>query len=288
MDLRSEFKDLNLDSEKDNFDDGEKIVKDLEERLAQLKRSEPLKAPEEKKQTAEVLDEVNGDEEEAEEETEEEDEDMGESTFLEKIQPFILPIALTFFAIIFAAMFLYFFSKSRVENTAQAIVNAGVPEQVYYPPTPVPVIIKEEPLTCELPQILNEDASACITPEPEPEPVIVKPEFENGTTTEVDVSFSYDKYNYDNYPRGIYLLEGQVFSGDFENYKINANNRAFANDYFFGVDRNTVSLIGSCSYVVDDAKILVKNMNLNESKKHFTGEVVKVIEASKPRIDCAK
>ncbi len=280
MDLRSEFKDVNMDDKNVpetlpvaavSSPDEENIVKDLETRLANIKKTE----------TNEEHIDTEGEDEEAEEEYE----DLDEQTFLEKIQPFILPIALTIFAIIFAGMFLYFFSKSRVENTAQAIVNAGVPEQVYYPPAPVPVIIKEEPLTCELPQILNEDASACITPEPEPEPQ--KPTFENGTTTEVNVKFSYDKFNYDNSPRGIYLNEVQVFEGDYTDYKINPSNRAFANDYFFGVDRYTVSLIGSCSYVVTDAKILVKNMVLNDNKKTFSGEVAKVIEASKPKVDCS-
>ncbi len=266
MDLKREFQDLNL-----NDDGSHEIVKDLESRLAKIKQDENSKV---------VVDE-NGNEviyEEVEQ----------EQTFLEKIQPFILPIALTIFAIIFAGMFLYFFSKSRVESTAQAIINQGVPEPVINEPVPIPVVIKEEPLKCTEPQILNEAKDACIDPEPEPqpEPEPVKAEFENGTTTEVNVQFSYDKFNYDNSPRGIYLLTDQIFNGDYKNFKISPNNRSYTNDYFFGIDRYTVSLIGSCSYVVDNAKILVEDMRLEDKK--FTGKVAKIIESGKPRIDCGK
>jgi hypothetical protein len=208
-------------------------------------------------------------------------------TWVEKLQPFIIPICLTLFAIIFAGLFLYFFSKSRVETTAQAIVNQGVPEQVYYPPTPTPVVVKEEPLTCDSPKILNDTKDACIDPTPAAEPTPVKAQFENGTTTEVQVRFSYDKFNYDNSPRGIYLLGDQSFDGDFTDFKLAPTNRAFANDYFFGIDRYKVSLIGSCSYAVDNATILVENMN-EVNDKYFTGKVVKVIDSGKPRIDCSK
>lgn len=294
MDLQNQFKDLNLDKNldkqakdildaqgnTDSHDESNKIIKDLEERLSKIRSSKNPVASAPALVNTDTQD--DGDEEVVEEEYEE----MGEESFLDKIQPFILPICLTLFAIIFAGLFLYFFSKSRVQNTAQAIVNAGVPEQVYYPPAPVPVVVKEEPLKCTEPQILNEAKDACIDPEPEPEPEPVKAGFEDGTTTEVKVRFSYDKFNYDNSPRGIFVLKDQVFDGDYENFKIAPTNRAFANDYFFGVDRYTVSLIGSCSYVIDDANILVKNMI--EKDNYFTGQVVKVIEASKPRVECEK
>jgi hypothetical protein len=146
-------------------------------------------------------------------------------------------------------------------------------------------VVKEpEPLKCEPPKYLNETGDECLEPEPEPEPV--KAGFENGTTTILHVRFSYDKFNYDNYPRGIYLLEDQIFDGDYKDFKLAPTNRAFANDHFFGVDRYTVSLIGVCSYVVDDAKILVKDVNAKE--KYFTGNVVKIVEASKARVDCTR
>jgi membrane protein insertase Oxa1/YidC/SpoIIIJ len=78
------------------------------------------------------------DEEYVGDEGSEEYEDLEGQTFLEKIQPFIIPICLTFFALVFAGLFLYFFSKSRIDSAQQAIVNVGVPEQVNYPPIPVP------------------------------------------------------------------------------------------------------------------------------------------------------
>lgn len=288
MDLKSEFKDLNIDENLDkevaaikkkipeddlpekveDFSESDKIVKDLEDRLKQIK------------------------EQEGEEVVEEED-DEDEPTFYEKVQPFILPICLTIFAIVFAALFLYFFSKSRQQPSIPAIVNSGNVDPVYVPPEQPQVIVKEEPLKCdEETQILNETGDACIDkpkvedPEPEPEPVVAT--FENGTTTVAHVRFSFDKFNYDNYPRGIYMLADQIFDGDYANFKVSPTNRAYANDYFFGVDRYMVSLIGSCQYVVDDAKILVKNMNLDESNKKFTGNVVKVIEASKPHVVCGQ
>lgn len=287
MDLQNQFKDLNLDEnlDKDTVEiekklaeenlpaivepssEGQQIISDLEKRLAEIKKSEGI---------------VEG-------EDQEEEEDEEEKTLLEALQPYILPICLTLFALVFAALFLYFFSKSRVDNAVNAITNVGAVDPSYYPQTPS-VVVTEEPLKCELPNYLNEAGDACLEPvleeeEPEPE-VIAKLGFENGTTTIVNVRFSFDKYNYDNYPRGIYLLEDQIFEGGFLDFKIAPTNRAFANDHFFGVDRYTVSLIGNCSYVVDDARILVKNMY--DKGKYFTGNVVKVIEASKPRVDCEK
>jgi hypothetical protein len=274
MDLQSQFKDLNLDENIDKVvpDESDKLVKDLEARLAQIKTA-PVEVAESEApvETDEEATEV------VEEEYVEEDQ-----TFYEKAKPFILPLALTLFAIIFAGMFLYFFSKSRVEQTAQAIVNQGVPEQVYYPPAPIPVIIKEEPLVCTEPLIMNETGDGCVLPEPEPEPAKVG--FEDGKTVEMNVRFSYDKFSYDNSPRGIFVLKDQTFEGEYEGFKVSPNNRAYANDYFFGIDRYTVSLIGSCVFVVDNAKVEIENAELKD--KYFTGKVTKVIEASKPRVDC--
>lgn len=267
MDLKKEFQDLNLDEHNENGEHHE-IVKDLENRLAKIKEENEVVVDEDGNEV--VYEEVEQ-----------------EQTFVDKIQPFILPIALTIFAIFFAGMFLYFFSKSRVENTAQAIINQGVPEPVVNEPAPIPVVIKEELLTCTEPKILNETKDACVDPPaPEPEPEPAKPGFENGIDTEVNVRFSYDKFSYDNSPRGIYLLGEQSFDGDYKNFKINPTNRSYANDYFFGIDRYTVSLIGDCSYVVENAKIMVENMNLAD--KNFTGKVTKVIESSKPKIVCGK
>lgn len=189
MDLQKQFKDLdlgenlemdvakieqklneeNLPESREDFDEGEKMVKELEARLKQLAGNERR-------------------------ENVEEYEDLEQETFLEKMQPFILPICLTLFAIVFAGLFLYFFSKSRVETVQQAIINNGVPEQVNYPPQPVPVIVKEEPLVCTEPQILNDTGDACIDPEPVATTTVpVKVAFEDGTTTEAHVRFSFDK-----------------------------------------------------------------------------------------------
>lgn len=275
MDLNKEFKDLNipegvekeakqieenLPENKRDLDENERIVKDLEERLKKINEKE----------------DVDEEEEDIEE----------EATFYEKVQPFIIPICLTIFALIFAALFLYFFSQSRVEKTPPAIVNSGNIEPAYYPQQPAQIVVKEEPIECVEPQILNDAGDGCIDPpvqEEEPEPE--KAGFENGTTTIAHVRFSFDKFSYDNKPRGIYMLEDQIFSGDYTDYKINPSNRAYANDYFFGVDRYMVSLIGDCSYTIDDARILVKNMTLGNNT--FTGNVVKIIEASKPHIVCS-
>jgi hypothetical protein len=284
MDLQNQFKDLKLDdnldkeakallkkaekNEADSLkveDDSDHIISQLETRLKQLKAEDG---------------EMGGFSDE------EENEDENEPTFYEKAQPFIWPVLLTLFAIIFAALFLFFFSRSRLEN-AVAITNTGNIDPIYVPPPSTPVIvIKEEPLTCVEPQFLSEDGTKCLDPEPEPEPEPEKILFEDGTTTIVNVRFSYDKFNYDNYPRGIYLLEDQVFDGEFADFKLAPTNRPFANDHFFGVDRYTVSLIGSCSYVVDEAKILVKDVYLRN--KYFTGNVLKVVDDSKPRVDCKR
>jgi hypothetical protein len=122
--------------------------------------------------------------------------------------------------------------------------------------------------------------------------------FENGTTTNVRVRFSYDKFNYDNYPRGIYMLSEQIFGeeGDYEDYKILPTSRPNANDMFFGIDRYMVSLLGACQYVVDDATILVSDMRDSEGDqvysaikdKYFRGKVEKIVESSKPHIVCGK
>lgn len=289
MDLQNQFKDLNIDdniekdaeaiSKKAEADESAKVIRDLEKRLAEIKTTDKQN----QKSTIDDLEE--GDEDE------EDDDDEYEPTLLEKVQPFIWPIMLTLFAIIFAGLFLYFFSKSRIQSSQTAIVNVGAVDPTYYPPQEPDVKVVEEPLKCTLPQYLNEEGDECLDPEPveeepepEPEPEVEKVPFGNPAT--VRVRFSFDKYNYDNAPRGIFVLADQEFSGDYENFKIAPTNRAFANDHFFGVDRYMVSLIGSCSYVVDDAKILVKDMT--EKDRYFTGNVVKVLEASKPRIDCTK
>lgn len=283
MDLQNEFKDLNFgdeekkDSVKKNvpeqkltkdleknlpesmgdFDESDKILKELEEKLKQIKQ----------------------------EEGEEEYTDEDEETFYEKVQPFIIPICLTIFAIVVAGIFLYFFSQSRIEKTPPAIVNSGNIEPAVTQPVQPQIIVKEEPLKCDPPQILNDSGDACV-PAPQEATSTPAAEFEDGTTTIAHVKFSFDKYNYDNSPRGIYMLPDQIFDGDFAGYKINPTNRAYANDHFFGIDRYTVSLIGTCSYVVDDAKILVKNMT--KGNNYFTGNVVKVITSSKPRVMCSK
>jgi hypothetical protein len=131
---------------------------------------------------------------------------------------------------------------------------------------------------------LNETKDECVAVVPEPEPEPAKPGFENGKTVEMNVRFSYDKFSYDNSPRGIFVLKDQTFEGKYEGFKVSPSNRAYANDYFFGIDRYTVSLIGSCVFVVDNAKVEIENAQLKD--KYFTGKVTKVIEASKPRVDC--
>lgn len=314
MDLQNEFKDLNLDanldkdlniSDKDaaknlsanlpentsDFSEGDQIIKDLEKRLAEIKNAEV----ESHHTTVEGADHAEESSEEGLETENEEDEDR-EPTLLEKLQPFILPICLTLFAVIFAALFLYFFSQSKINNAVQAITNTGAVEQTFVPPPPVPVVVIQEPLTCVAPQFLNEAKDACLDPEPVATPVPEKIGFENGTTTVVNVRFSYDKFNYDNYPRGIYLNKDQIFDGDYEDFKILPTNRAFANDFFFGVDRYTVSLIGSCQFTIDDAQILVSNMRDSSddqvysaiNDRYFRGKVVKVLSASKPYVSCQK
>jgi hypothetical protein len=198
---------------------------------------------------------------------------------------------------------MYFFSKGQVERSAQAIVNNQAQPEV--------IIIKEEKPRVEVivepevvvpecdpeTQILNEELNECEDlPEPEPEPEPVG--FENGTTTVVKVRFAYDKINYDTSSRGIYLLSEQIFGeeGQYEDFKLLMSNRPFANDMFFGIDRYMVSLMGACSYVVDEADILVSNMNdsggdavYNDIKdRYFRGKMEKVIYSSKPHIVCGK
>ncbi len=294
-------------------DESDKIIKDLEARIAALNNDTK------KVETSEKHHEVKTDSHEAENAdiyqggsadevmTEGDDtetvvvqEGEGE-TFLDKIKPFILPIFLTIFALLFAVIFMYFFSKGKVERSAQAIVNNQAQPEV--------IIIKEEkpkevvvvpekvvPECDEETQILNEEKNECEDLPPPPPPA--KSGFENGTTTVVKVRFSYDKLNYDTYPRGIYMLSEQIFGeeGEYEDYKILSPNRPAANDLFFGIDRYMVSLLGACQYVVDEADILVSDMHDSEGDqvysaikdKYFRGKVEKIIESSKPHIVCGK
>lgn len=206
------------------------------------------------------------------------DEDLNafpvDNTFFGRLKPFLFPIFITLFALVLTILLLYFFSKSRNENALKAITNNGGLEVVE---APSDIVIVEEPepeVATPTPEIVEPVAT--------PTPIV----FENGTTTEVNVNFSYDKFNYDNFPRGIYLNRTQKFEGDYEGYKINASNRSFANDFFFGRDRYMVSLIEECNYVVDEATILVSNFRVGN--KSFTGKVEKIIDSSKPRIVCPK
>lgn len=295
MDLNNQFKDLDLNKLEDtgtskasknkvdqnfdipanqeiekisDFDESDKILAELEAKLAKIK------------------------EEDLGEESEE-DRLSVDAPFVERIQPFIIPICLTIFAIFFAGLFLYFFSNSRPQETQRAIQNQGNIEVVEIPPKkPAVVEIKEpEPLVCGENQTLSEDGLECIDLPPPPP---TKLGFDNGTTTVLNVKFSYDKFNYDNYPRGIYLLSEQIFDGSYEDFKLLPNSRPYANDKFFGIDRYMVSLIGSCQFVIDDAQILVSNVHDSQGgrtysaigDRYFTGNVVKIINASKPRIDC--
>lgn len=295
-------------------DESDKIIKDLEARIAALnsdtkKVQNPEKHDEVHDDGHEVknndiyeggnTDEVKAEEDEVETVVVQEGE--GE-TFLDKIKPFILPIFLTIFALLFAVIFMYFFSKGKVERSAQAIVNNQAQPEV--------IIIKEEkpkvevvvepeivvPECDEETQILNEELNECEDlPEPEPEPVVG---FENGTTTVVKVRFDYDRHSYDTKPRGIYMLSEQIFGeeGQYEDFKMLMSNRPYANDMFFGIDRYMVSLIGACRYVVDEADILVSNMNDSEGDKvyddikdkYFRGKMEKVLNSSKPHIVCGK
>lgn len=220
-------------------------------------------------------------------------------TFLDKIKPFILPIFLTIFSLIFASIFMFFFSQSRIERSVQAITNQqtqaevivirDVQPEVKQDPVVIPEVVVPEcdPET----QILNEEENIC-EDKPEPE----KPEFDNGTTTILKVKFSYDSLNYDNYPRGIYLSKEQIFQGEYEDYKLLTINRPDANDMFFGLGRNMVSLIGACKYVVDEAEILVENVRSSEGDQvysaikdqYFRGKMLKVLEHSKPHIVCGR
>lgn len=181
---------------------------------------------------------------------------------------YILPIALTLLALLLAGTLLYFFAMSKPTDTVKAITNEG---QVLVPTSTSEIVFKEEPTI-----VVATPTEATSTP------VF----FENGTTTIVNVRFSYDKVNYDNTPRGIFLNEKQIWDGDYKDFKISPSNRGYANDHFFGIDRYTVSLIGSCIYTVDTATILVSNMV--EGDKVFTGKVEKVIDSSTPRVVCEK
>lgn len=296
-------------------DESDKIIKDLEARIAALNNDSKKIADAERHDETKTdnydlensdiyeqgnVDEINQNVDEVETVVVQEGE--GE-TFLDKIKPFILPIFLTIFALLFAVIFMYFFSKGKVERSAQAIVNNQAQAEVIVVKEEKPkveivvepevVVPKCDPVT----QILNEEVNECEDlPEPEPEPVVAS--FENGTTTVVKVRFSYDKINYDNFPRGIYMLSEQIFGeeGQYEDFKLLMTNRPFANDMFFGVDRYMVSLMGACQYVVDEADILVSNMNDSQGDqvysaikdKYFRGKMERVINASKPHIVCGK
>ncbi len=295
----------------ENFhDESDKVIKDLEARIAALHNEDKKKVDEVKKQenhegenvsevqenSDEVQNSNNLNENNLEEDVEKVYVEEGGGTFLDKIGPFILPICLTLFALIFAAIFMYFFSKSRVEKTAQAIQNVQTQPEVIIiketkPEVKEVVVIEEKVVPeCDLEtQVLNEELNECEDLPPPPKPV-----FYNGTTTIVNVRFAYDRLNYDTFPMGIYLLENQNFEGEYEGFKLLATNRAYANDFFFGVDRYMVSLLGACKFVIDDAEILVENMydseggaeQKNIGKNYFTGKVAKILNASKPHIVC--
>jgi hypothetical protein len=292
MDLK-DFQYINEEEKKkdsllshEDHDDGDKILKELEERITKLTEQDAKKDAQELEKVVtdeslkERLDSIDTAEEEVVEEV------LEEESFLDKIKPFIIPIFLTLFALIFSAIFMYFFSKSRIQQSVTAITNQNNQPEV--------IVVKEEKPVVKEPVIIEEPVKE---PEPEPEPPKKEPEkivFEDGTTTVLHVRFSFDKYSYDNHPRGIYLTGEQIFEGDYEDYKLIASNRPFANDYFFGIDRYTVSLVGDCQYVVDDAQILVSNATLGDrslnsiGKKYFKGTVKKVLDASKPHVVCEK
>ncbi len=318
MDIQKDFKDLNLDEKEmvvevakelevtdDNLDESEKMIRDLEKRIANIKTEEKtaVAAKDSAVNVETAVENISTNLETQDDVVVENEDELVsepvEQTALEKFQPFILPVCLTLFAIFFAALFLYFFSKSRVDNSQKAIVNTGTTEIIKYVEKPIvkqePVIVAEiEPPTCVENQKLNDAKDAC--EDLLPPPVVEVPKFENGTTTVVNVRFSFDKFNYDNYPTGIYLNETQIFEGDYKDFKILPTNRSYANDFFFGVDRNMVSLLGSCKYVVDEAQILVSNMRDSEGDqvysaikdRYFRGKVVKILDASKPHINCKK
>lgn len=292
-------------------DESDKIIKDLEARIAALNIKEKKEGVSAEVQLADgeaennnIYDSGNPDEVKTmidETETVILQEGEGDA-FLDKIKPFIVPIFLTIFALLFAVIFMYFFSRGKVERSAQAIVNNQAQPEVIIikEEKPKEVVVVPEKVIPECDsetQILNEELNECEDlPEPEPEPVVVG--FENGTTTVVKVRFSYDKFNYDGYPRGIYLVSQQIFGeeGQYEDFKLLPISRPDANDMFFGIDRYMVSLLGACQYVVDEADILVSDMNDSQGDqvyssikdKYFRGKVEKILESSKPHIVCGK
>ena len=264
MDLDKQFKDLNLDEKVEVAKEAtEKVVEKVAEKNEALEKVDDFS--ESDKILADLqsrLSNIDNDED-----TEVVPVVVTE-TFFDKFKSFLIPILLTVFALILTLALLYFFSKNRVKESDNSITNTGPVEEVIYPKKEVIVVTEPEPE-------LEPEVVATTTP------VL----FEEGTTTIVNVRFSYDKINYDTYPRGIYLNEQQIFEGDYMDYKLSASNRPYANDFFFGRDRYMVSLIGDCSYVVDEANILVGNMK--EGNKLFTGKVLKIIDSSKPHIVCA-
>jgi hypothetical protein len=175
------------------------------------------------------------------------DESPENLTLFERLKPYLVPALITILALLLTSLLLYFFSKSKTYESQDAITNTGKVEEVVVPSG----VVVEEVVEPE------EEIIATTTPEVA---TPTKVTFANGTTTIVNVDFSYDKFNYDNYPRGIFLTDKQIFEGNYKNYKLLARNRAFANDFFFGIDRYMVSLIGDCSYTVTGSDILVENM----------------------------
>lgn len=202
-------------------------------------------------------------------------------TLLERLKPYLVPAVITILALLLTSLLLYFFSKSKTYESADAITNTGKVEEVVVPSG----IVVEEVVEPE------EEIVATTTPEVA---TPTKVTFANGTTTIVKVNFSYDKFNYDNYPRGIFLTGEQIFEGNYKGYKLLPRNRSFANDFFFGIDRYMVSLIGDCSYTVTDTDILVKNMVDSTDDQtysaigdeYFRGDVVKIVKKGTPKVVC--
>lgn len=263
--IKTEVKDDTQQLEKvTDFDESDKILADLKQRLEVIQNEEGPVKEEDNNDTVVVV------------------------PLWERIAPYIIPICLTIFALVFSGLFLYFFSMSRIQKTLTNISNSGNFEPIVLEaPKPVNIQVIETTPTCNENQVLSEDGKTCVdnTPVATTTPVATKPDFENGTTTAVNIRFSYDKYNYDNSPRGMYLLKNQPFTGEYNNFRFVPTNRPVANDLMFGINRYMVSLMGSCKFTAPGVTVLVRNMNLQNG--YFTGKVVKVLNAAKPSIDCA-
>ncbi len=271
-------KDFDM-TELESFAGGDEILKEIENRIAHLEREEKgthaeinkISGPEKTISVVEkVADPITAYE--------------GE-TFAEKVRPFIFPLFLTLGALIFSFVFVFIFLNLKPTITPRAITNIGGADPVQQ--IPVKQVITYENATTTEPPI----ESKVTIPIP---PIVKISSFENGTNTAIQVRFSYNKYTYDTFPDGMYLTGNQVFSGNYEGYKILATNRAYANDYMFGVDRNKVYLIGQCSFKIDKARVAIVNMQDSSDdksydlvgKKYFRGKMLKVLESSKPYIDC--